>query len=58
MTAPLPATIEVCQRIRSGLPCLGRVHRSGVPERVTCTACGSHADGVIYRREEPRADNA
>jgi len=44
----LPATIELCARIRDGYPCLGRVHRSGVPEIVSCMACGSRATGVVY----------
>jgi len=48
----MPATIEVCQRIRDGYPCLGRVHRSGVPEIVSCQACGSRNDGVVYHLGE------
>lgn len=51
MATELPATIELCQRIRDGLPCLGRVHRSGVPEIACCTACGKRDAGAIYVRQ-------
>jgi hypothetical protein len=44
----LPATIELCQRIREGMRCLGRIHRSGDPEVVCCTACGSKRGGADY----------
>ena len=44
----MPATLEICARIRNGRPCLGLVHRSGVPEIVTCTACGTREAGQRY----------
>jgi hypothetical protein len=53
VAASLPATIELCARLRDGLPCLGRVHRSGVPEVVVCTLCGKRDNGVIYVRIDP-----
>lgn len=49
MNAVLPATIELCSRIRDGRPCLGRIHRSGDPEVTVCTACGKRAAGAIYQ---------
>lgn len=54
MSGPtLPPTIELCQRIRDGLPCLGRIHRSGVPEITRCTACGKRDAGAIYKLLTP-----
>ena len=38
--AALPATIEVCARLRDGgLPCLGLAHRPR-PTTTYCTKCG------------------
>ena len=45
---PLPATIELCTRIRDGQPCLRRISRSGSPEIVHCESCGTRAAGVVY----------
>lgn len=45
----LPATVELCMRIRDGYPCLGRIHRSGVPEVLVCTACGRREPGAVYQ---------
>lgn len=53
MVNGLPATIELCARLRDGRPCLGRISRSGSPEIVHCTACGQRGDGIIYLLAEP-----
>lgn len=47
MTPP-PPRLEICTRERDGHPCLGRIHRSGVPEIAICLACGRREPGAIY----------
>jgi hypothetical protein len=44
----MPATVELCQRLRDGSRCLGHVYRSGEPEQAYCFSCGGKEDGVVY----------
>ena len=47
--AALPATIEVCARLRDGLPCGGVIWRAK-PDLPYCQKCGGTEPGVVYTR--------
>lgn len=45
----MPFTLEICQRIRFGHPCMGRIYRPQ-PDVIYCPSCGGNEPGVVYTR--------
>jgi hypothetical protein len=47
MADRMPTTLEMCQRLRDGYPCLGRIFRpqDGV---IYCPSCGGKDGGATY----------
>ncbi len=51
MNHSIPPTVEICTRLRYGLPCMGRIFRPQ-PDVAHCMACGGDQRGEVSVRVE------